>query len=205
MTTNMYNTRNVAVTATKKSQARMAAAWFFKKVDQRWSPRGCPRGRFGMYLRTVRGETRIPSLSSSSLAIRSSPHRRFSIAILRISARNSFGMGGRPGRHFNRQNNRQPARCQRIIVAGCTTTSALRQSNSLARTAKLTRRSIYWSRLDAALDVQRQLTAQEEVLGLDRFGRTEQQHHPAQGVFDQAQCNPREGDHAAHRATAFGP
>ena len=57
-------------------------------------------------------------------------------------------------------------------------------------------RSIYRSRLDAALDVQRQLTAQEEVLGLDRFGRTEQQHHPAQGVFDQAQCNPDEGDHA---------
>ena len=55
---------------------------------------------------------------------------------------------------------------------------------------------IYRSRLDAALDVQRQLTAQEEVLGLDRFGRTEQQHHPAQGVFDQAQCNPGEGDHA---------
>jgi hypothetical protein len=40
------------------------------------------------------------------------------------------------------------------------------------------------------------LTAQEEVLGLDRFGRTEQQHHPAQGVFDQAECNPDEGDHA---------
>ena len=32
-----------------------------------------------------------------------------------------------------------PARCQPIIVAGCTTTSALRQSNSLARTARLTR------------------------------------------------------------------
>jgi hypothetical protein len=31
---------------------------------------------------------------------------------------------------------------------------------------------------------------------VDRFGRTEQQHHPAQGVFDQAQCNPDEGDHA---------
>jgi hypothetical protein len=55
---------------------------------------------------------------------------------------------------------------------------------------------IHPSRLDAALDVQSQLTAQEEVLGLDRLGRTEQQHHPAQGVFDQAQCNPEEGDHA---------
>ena len=40
------------------------------------------------------------------------------------------------------------------------------------------------------------MTAQEEVLGLDRLGRTEQQHDPAQGVFDQAQCNLEEGDHA---------
>ena len=102
-----------------------------RNVDQRRSPRGRPGGRFGKYLRTVRGEIRIPSLSSSSLAIRSSPHSTFSRAILRISARSSFGIGGRPARDFIRQNNRQPARCQRIIVAGCTTTSALRQSNSL--------------------------------------------------------------------------
>jgi hypothetical protein len=40
------------------------------------------------------------------------------------------------------------------------------------------------------------LPAQEEILGVDRFGRTEQQHHPAQRVFDQAECNPDEGDHA---------
>jgi hypothetical protein len=51
-------------------------------------------------------------------------------------------------------------------------------------------------RLDTALDVQSQLPAQEEILGVDRFGRTEQQHHPAQRVFDQAECNPDEGDHA---------
>jgi len=35
-----------------------------------------------MYLPTVRGETRIPSLISNSLAIRSSLHTRFSAAIL---------------------------------------------------------------------------------------------------------------------------
>jgi hypothetical protein len=35
MTTNTYSIRNVAVTATKKSQARIALAWFFRKVDQR--------------------------------------------------------------------------------------------------------------------------------------------------------------------------
>jgi hypothetical protein len=31
----MYSIRNVAVTATKKSQAVIAFAWFFSKVDQR--------------------------------------------------------------------------------------------------------------------------------------------------------------------------
>jgi hypothetical protein len=57
-------------------------------------------------------------------------------------------------------------------------------------------RCIHPSRLEAALDVQRQLPAQKEVLGLDRFGRTEQQHQPAQAVFDQAECNPDERGHA---------
>ena len=66
MTTNTYSIRKPAVTATKKSQARIALAWFFRKVDQRWSPRGRPGGRFGMYLPTVRGETRIPILTNSS-------------------------------------------------------------------------------------------------------------------------------------------
>ena len=42
ITTNTYSKRNVAVTVMKKSHARMAFAWFFRKVDQRWSPRGWP-------------------------------------------------------------------------------------------------------------------------------------------------------------------
>jgi hypothetical protein len=73
------------------------------------------------------------------LAIRSSPHSTFSRAILRISSRSSFGIGGRPTRDFIRQKSLQPARCQRIIVAGCTTTNAPRQSKSLASTTRLTR------------------------------------------------------------------
>jgi len=40
---------------------------FFRKVDQRWSPRGAPLGRFGMYFATVRGDSRMPSSSNSSL------------------------------------------------------------------------------------------------------------------------------------------
>jgi hypothetical protein len=49
--------------------------WSLKNVDQRKSPCGWPRGRFGRYLLTVRSEIRMPNLSNSSLAIRSSPHR----------------------------------------------------------------------------------------------------------------------------------
>lgn len=52
-----------------------------RKVDQRRSPLGRPRGRHGRYFLTVRGETRIPSFRSSSLAMRSSPHNGFSPAI----------------------------------------------------------------------------------------------------------------------------
>jgi len=63
----------------------------------------------------------------------------FSRAILRINARNSTGILGLPGRHFHRQNKRQPARCHRIIVFGWIANSASRQSKRLARIAKLMR------------------------------------------------------------------
>ena len=53
--------------------------------------------RFGRYLRTVRGDTRRPSLSNSSLAMRSSPQDGLSRAIRRMSACRSGGIGGRPG------------------------------------------------------------------------------------------------------------
>ena len=66
---------------------------------------------------TVLGETRIPSLTSNSFAIRSSPHNGFSAAIRRIRLRSSGGIGGRPVLHFRRQQIRQPKRCQRTMVA----------------------------------------------------------------------------------------
>jgi hypothetical protein len=118
----------------------------------------------------------MPNLSNNSLAIRSSPHSGFSLAILRISARSACGMGGRPGRDFSRQNNRQPARCQRSKVAGFTTTKAPRQGNSFDTTTKL--------------------TPQENILGANRRSRTEQQHQPLEAVLDQTKCDPGEGDHA---------
>ena len=109
-----------------------------------------------MYLPTVRGETRIPSFISNSLAIRSSPHPQFSEAILRISALNSAGIGGRPILHLSRQNKRHPAPCQRMIDFGRTITIAFRQSNKRVRSARLIRatestrrgltlRSMYWA------------------------------------------------------------
>ena len=130
MITNTYNRRKVAVTATKKSQAMISRACRRKKVDQRKSSLGRPRGGRGRYLFTVRGDTRIPSFNSNSLAMRSSPQEGFSFAIRRISACNSQGIGGRPGRDFSRQNSFHPARCQRINVCGRTTTKASRQSKN---------------------------------------------------------------------------
>ena len=44
----------------------------------------------------------------------------------------SAGIGGRPRRDFHRQNRRNPWRCQRSNVAGCTMTNAWRQSNQRA-------------------------------------------------------------------------
>lgn len=107
--------------------AGVLAAVQATKVRQRWEGmRGCRpgAGRLGRYLRTVRGDPRRPSVSSSSLARRSSPQEGLSRAIRRMSPCNSVGSGGRPDRDFPRQNRRNPWRCQRVNVAGCTMTRA---------------------------------------------------------------------------------
>ena len=108
-----------------------------------------------MYRRTVRGETRIPSCTSSSEAIRSSPHVRFAAAMSAINRRSSAGSRGRPpGEDFHRQNSRKPVRCHRMSVSGFTTVRTRRQSISRDRATSamrvassarrgLTRRSRY--------------------------------------------------------------
>ena len=83
-----------------------------------------------MYLRTVRGETWIPTFSSSSLAMRSLPQRGFSRAMRRMRRCSSAGIAGRPGREFRRHSSFQALRCQRSHVSGRTTTNASRQSKS---------------------------------------------------------------------------
>ena len=90
--------------------------------------------RFGpgvfRYFCTLRGETWIPSFSISSLAIRSCPQLGFSADILRINSWRLLGKRGLPvGFDFQRQNSRNPLRCQRTSVSAWTATSAPRQSN----------------------------------------------------------------------------
>ena len=118
----------------------IACAWFRMKVDQRWSldPRGpdC----WYTYLATVRGETRRPSLSSNSSAIRFSPQLGFSAAIWRITSLKLPDNGGLPtGRDFHRQNRRKAFRCQPIKVTGLTMTKASRQSKKRADVLKVKR------------------------------------------------------------------
>jgi hypothetical protein len=105
----------------------------------------------GMYLRTVRGETRIPSFTSSSEAMRSSPHERFAAAMSAINRRRSADNWGRPrGNDFHRQNSRKPFRCHRMSVSGLTTLRTRRQSisrdsaRSVIRVASSARRGLIW-------------------------------------------------------------
>ena len=59
------------------------------------------------------------------------PTTDFSAAIRRINSRMSLGRRGLlEGFDFQRQNSRNPWRCQRMKVSGLTTTSDIRQSNS---------------------------------------------------------------------------
>src|SRR5262249_16257263 len=77
---NLYDDEgNVAVITTKKSQATMVLAWLRRKVSQRCFGSGVRTGpSLRRYLPMVRGETRMPSLSFNSLAMRSSPQVGFS-------------------------------------------------------------------------------------------------------------------------------
>ncbi len=68
--------------------------------------------------------------------MRSSPQDGLFSAISRMSILSFFGIGGRPGRDFHRQNSLNPCRCQPINVRGCTTVNAIRQLNSLEREAQ---------------------------------------------------------------------
>ena len=89
---------------------------------------------------TVRGDIEMPSFNSSSAAIRSSPHVRFAVAISAINCCRFTGIRGRPrGRDFQRQNRRNPWRCQGTSVSGCTTVRMSRESIIRESTTRVTR------------------------------------------------------------------
>ena len=126
----------MAVTTTKKSHATITLAWLWTKVSQRCLGSGTRAGPSRRYFPTVRGDTRIPSFSFNSLAIRSSPQIGLSAAISRINFRRSLGKRGLPvGLDFQRQNSRKPFRCHRISVSGFTFNSELPHGNVRLRVA----------------------------------------------------------------------
>jgi hypothetical protein len=126
----------VAVTTTKKSHATITLAWLRTKVSQRCLGSGVRTGPSRRYFPTVRGDTRIPSFSCNSLAIRSSPQIGLSSAISRINCRRSLGKRGLPiGLDFQRQNSRNPLCCHRMSVSGFTFTSELPHGNIRLRVA----------------------------------------------------------------------
>ena len=72
--------------------------------------------------------------------MRSSPQVTFEAAISKMSFLSSSGTGGRPlGRDFQRQNKRNPFRCQRMSVSGFTTMRAFFQSKILVSAAIVNR------------------------------------------------------------------
>jgi len=99
------------------------------------------------------------SFRRSSLAMRSSPQVGFSLPMRRIRVCTCAGIGGRPGRDFRRQNSRQPARCQRIIVSGRTTTRASRQLKNRQSNASVTRLTGSTRRGQGALPPHRETTS----------------------------------------------
>ena len=122
-----------------------------------------------MYLRTVRGETWIPTFSSSSLAMRSSPptgdlESHASNEALQLSWNSRSARLGRqapqqlPGVAVPAKQRFRPHNDQ--CVPPVEELGQQYQSNSGDRVDS--------SRLDAALDVQSQLPSKEEILRFDR-------------------------------------
>ena len=150
-------------------------------VDQRWPrPRANPDG---LYLATVRGETRYPSLANSP-QIMFSPQVALSRHMRRMSLRRSMSTGGRPRRRrdCHRQSSRQPARCHRMRVSGLTTRTAARRSRKSPREGR--EQPTIEGPKARTLDLPSQhddLLAQEQVLGDERgAGGQDREHEVSQ-------------------------
>ena len=105
------------------SIAAIPSAWLQRNV---FHP--CEGGALlrAIYLATLVWPISIPSLRSSPWIL-GAPHNGLAVLISRISRRISKGTVGRPRRRldFQRQYDRNPARCQRITVSGRTIANAL--------------------------------------------------------------------------------
>ena len=115
----------------------------------------------------------------------------------RMRLRSSTGICGRPGLAFQRQNWGQPARGQRIIFSGRTTTRAPHQSNSREQERERQPcRGIDSSGPDAALLEQRKLAAEKWVPGFHRSPRSERERNQTDKVSQQSNDDLKESDDA---------
>jgi hypothetical protein len=150
-----------------------------------------------MYLPTVRGDTRIPSLTNSSLAIRSSPHNGFSAAILRIRLRNSSGIGSHPcpalpapedpPPHSMPANDGRRSHVDHRI--------APIEESGEQRKADASH-VIHASWFDTTLDISRELSAKDQILSADRAGGTQERDAQPQDVRDDSDDCSRQLQHA---------
>ena len=129
-----------------------------------------------MYLLTLLSPTLKPSLRSSPW-MRGAPQEGFSLHILRISARTSGEMMGRPGwpqRTFQVQNRRNPARCQAMTVSGLTMVSAERQPRQRRDRQIHNRRSVEVNQAFCSSSPKHtDLVTQSQVLELEGGTRSE--------------------------------
>jgi len=103
-----------------------------------------------------------------------------------MSVWSSRGVGGRPGRDFQRHNNRNPARCHRISVRGPTTTSASRQSNHRESTANEMRSAALANRSATATVANSLASPRIEVAFLDQVPVLGGSPEPRQEQFAQS-------------------
>src|SRR5713101_6521298 len=121
----------LAMTTTKKSHATIALAWLRTHVSQHCFGSGSRRGPpLFRYFPTVPGETRIPEfhlqfVGNAFLSPDGIFGGHFPDQIPKVSGQASLPVGW----DFQRQNSRNPLRCQRSSVSAFTFTSASRHGN----------------------------------------------------------------------------
>jgi len=119
----------------------MSLAWFLTKVAHVWPPPRRSRTE-RMYFCTVRLLILMPSFKSSP-RIRSAPQSRFLVAIslIKLMVSAVTRRSTLPGWDRRRQNMRNPSRCHRRTVSGCTMARARRHVGNTAAASRKRSRS----------------------------------------------------------------